>query len=295
MQAKQINFKKARDFGDLLGDTFGFLKQEYKFLLKVLLTYAGPFVLITSIAAAWMQSGMFSIMTRMVSHNPAEVLGEFGLKMLIYIVAIMVSTTVLISTIYSYIKLYVEKGKDGFVQEEVWQNVQKKFFPMLGTMIIMGFIIGIGFIFCIIPGVYFFVVFACVYSCIFFENIAMGKAFQRSMALVGDDFWLTLGIGIVISLIVGLASYIFILPSSILSVFVMASSVQSGTSETLNIVYMVITTLCTFCVSLLGAVPQITLGLLYHSQIEKKESPGLLNKIEQINQPQTENEDKLKF
>jgi hypothetical protein len=92
MQTKVINFKKYRDFGDLLSDTFVFLKQEYRFFGKVLLTYAGPFVLITAIASAWMQSGMFSLMGMMVKGDPMEILTNFGVKMSIYMIAARVSS-----------------------------------------------------------------------------------------------------------------------------------------------------------------------------------------------------------
>lgn len=295
MQTSPLNFKKYRDFGDLLADTFSFIKQEYRFFGRVILTYAGPFVLITAIASAWMQSGIFSMMGMMVSRDPNEFLTEFGLKMGIYMLAAIVSSTVLICTVYSYIGLYIEKGKDGFTQEEVWQNVGKKFFQVFGTIIVMGLIIFLGIILCFIPGIYISVAFSLVLASIFFTNASMGQAFERSIFLVKNDWWFTLGVGLVISLLVGFVSYIFLLPGTILSIFMTINSVKGDSSEGVSIFFMILTTFGTFAASLLAVMPHITFSLLYFSQIEKKESPGLINRIEQINQTADEKKEKPKF
>jgi hypothetical protein len=295
MQTKVLNFEKYRDFGDLLSDTFLFLKQEYKFFGKVLLTYAGPFVLITAIASAWMQSGMFSLMGMMVKGDPMEILSGFGVKMSIYLLAAIVSSTMLICTVYSYIGLYIEKGKDNFTQEEVWQNIGKKFLTLLGNMFVMGLIIFVGILLCFIPGIYISVAFSLVIAVIFFENLSLGKAFERSMFLVREDWWFTLGVGFVISLLVGFVSYILLLPATILSMFLMINSTQGEPASGVSVLFMILTTLGTFAASLLACMPHITFSLLYHSQVEKKESPGLINKIEQINQAAKEQEDKPKY
>jgi hypothetical protein len=290
MQTRIVDFKRSRDFGDLLGDTFAFLKQEYKFFGRVLLTYAGPFVLVTAIASAWMQSGILSIAGMMAVNDPAEILTQWGFKMLIYMVAAVVSSTMVICTVYSYIGLYIEKGKDGFSQEEVWQNIGQKFLPVLGSLFVMGILILLGFILCFIPGIYISVAFTLVLASLFFENASLGSALERSMFLTKNDWWFTLGVSLVIGLLVGFASYILLLPSTILSMFLAINTVQGGSSGAINIVFMILTTLGTFCASLLACMPHITFSLLYHSQVEKKESPGLLNKIDKINQT-SDNED----
>ena len=59
---------------------------------------------------------------------------------------------------------------------------------------------------------------------------------------------------------------------------------------------MILTTLGTFAASYTRMhAPYYILPCSYFSQVEKKESPGLINKIEQINQAETNQEDKPKF
>ena len=74
METPQVNLKKYRDFGQLITDTFLFVKQENKLLLRVILTYVGPFILITAFAGAWMQTGMFKSMDFTNTSDPFGIL-----------------------------------------------------------------------------------------------------------------------------------------------------------------------------------------------------------------------------
>jgi hypothetical protein len=290
MQTKIIEFQKYRDFGDLLGDTFAFIRQEYKFLGRVLLTYAGPFVLVSAIANAWAQKSILAMAGLMVNNDPMEILAEFGLKFAILVIAAILSSTVMICVVYSYIKLYVERGKDNFSQEAVWFQVVQKFVPVLLALVAMYFLIFLGMIFCIIPGIYLYVVFALVLSSIILSDKPINASFERSMYLVKENWWFTFGVGLVISIIVGIASYIFTLPSSIMSMFLSVNTISGETSEVSNIIFMILATIGSFAASILAGMPHITLALLYFGMIEKKESPGLLNKIEQINRNEEDND-----
>jgi hypothetical protein len=295
MQTGEINFRRNRDFGDLLGDTFAFLKQEFRFFSRVMLFYAGPFVLLSAIASAWFSSGVFSMMRLMMRNNPTEILAEFGLKLLVYMVAAIVSNTFILCVVYSYIGLYNEKGKDGFVQEEVWFRVGRKFFPVLGIMIVVSLIIMIGSVLCLIPGIFFAVSLSLILASSFYEKLSFGDSFSRSMSLVNRDWWFTLGLGIVLYLLLVISSYIFVLPSSVYSIFMSLNSLKGNTPGEPDIIYMVLVAIGTFGTSLLSCVPHITLSLLYFSLIEKRESPGLLSKIDKINNPDKDQEEALRF
>ena len=98
-------------------------------------------------------------------------------------------------------------------------------------MFVMGLIIFVGILLCFIPGIYISVAFSLVIAVIFFENLSLGKAFERSMFLVREDWWFTLGVGFVISLLVGFVSYILLLPATILSMFLMINSTQGESCQ----------------------------------------------------------------
>lgn len=288
MDTPALNLKRYRDFGQLITDTFIFIKQEHRFLLRVILTYVGPFVLITAFAGAWMQSGIFNSLDPENVANPFEIIQNLGFKYALYILAMLVSTTMMMCTVYSYMFLYSKKGKDGFLQEDVWEMVKEKFFPILGLLILVGIIVSLGVILCIIPGIYIAVIFSLVVAVNIFENLGVGESMQRSTFLVKEDFWFTLGISIVMSLIAGMLGYIFLLPSGLMSFFVMFNSLKGETSQTFSLVFLILNAIGTFCASIIYGMPHITMSMFYLSQVEKKESPNLIDRIDQINQPETE-------
>jgi len=288
MEKTPLNLKKYRDFGQLITDTFVFIKQEHKLLIKVILTYVGPFVLITAFAGAWMQTGLFNSMDLSNSTDPFGIFRDLGMKYFLYILATLVSSTMMMCTLYSYMFLYTKQGKDGFLPEDVWEMVKEKFFPVLGLLLLVGFIVFFGIILCFLPGIYLAVVFSLVVVSSVFENLGAGKAMERSMFLIKEDFWFALGIGFVMSLIAGMLGMIFLAPSSIMSMFLMINNIQGESSQTVTIIFLILTAIGTFCASILYGIPHITMSMFYLSQIEKKESPNLFDKIEQINKPNLE-------
>jgi hypothetical protein len=184
--------------------------------------------------------------------------------------------------------LYAQKGKDGFEQEDVWEMMKEKFLSVLGSFLLMMMIFFLGFILCLLPGVYFMTVFILVLSTIFMEDLGVGDAMQRSMFLVKDDFWFSLGIGFVMSLISALIGYIFLAPSGILSFMVMFNTLKGETSQSFTMVYLILYALGAFFASMAYGIPHISFSMFYFSQVESKESPNLLNKIEDINKPDEE-------
>ncbi len=288
MEIPQLNLKRYRDFGQLITDTFLFLKQERQLLLKVILTYVGPFVLVTAFAGAWMQTSMIKSMDFTNITDPFGFLRDVGFKYLLYILATLVSTTMMMCTLYSYMYLYSQKGHNGFEQEEVWEMVKMKFFPTLGILLLVGIIVFFGALLCFVPGIYLAGAFTLVIASSIFENLSVGESMQRSMYLVKEDWWFSIGISFVMSLIAGFLGAIFVAPSSIMSMFLMLNNIQGESSETISIIYLILAAIGTFCASILYGIPHITMSMFYFSQVEKKESPNLINKIEQINRPEAE-------
>lgn len=283
MEKQTINFKQERDFNGLISHTFDFVKQEYKSLGKALLTYAGPFVLITAFLAAMYQSGLYSNPDTFSASDPFALYRNiFSGKYLLLIIGSIVSNVILMSVVYSYILLYVKKGKDGFEQDEIWQMVLRNFVPAFFMLIAMSFLIGLGTIFLIVPGIYLAVIFSLVIYSTFAENISFSDAISRSTYLIKDYWWFSFGILIVIYLIAAFSGYIFLIPQTVLAFFY-TISMASGDFEGPSMFFTIMTVVGTFASTLIYSVIYITIALLYYSQVEKKEKPNLMNKIEDIN------------
>ena len=259
MTEQHIKFKKQRDFEQLIASTYDFIKQEFKPLFKALLTYAGPFVLITAFLMVKYQA---SIQTGVKSNPLAVTENTFSATYFFLIISSVVSNTMLMLTVYGYIKLYIEKGKDNFELEEIWQFATKKFSSLFLALIAMSFMIAIGIVAFVVPGVYLAITFSLVLPIMVFEDTDFNKSVIKSVNLIKNYWWFSFGLLIAIYLIAFFAGLIFSIPQLLIS------SNNQGNPQALNTLLNVFGA---FFSVILYAIPYITTAFYYFNQIGKKE------------------------
>jgi hypothetical protein len=79
-----------------------------------------------------------------------------------------------------------------------------RFPTLLGASIIVGLIVGVGFILCCAPGIYFYVTYAFVGQVVVLERLGVGESLQRAQNLVTGHRWRVLGV----LLLIGIANWI---------------------------------------------------------------------------------------
>jgi len=287
MESIQINFKQQRDFNQLLNSTFEFIKQEFKPLAKSVIYFAGPFILIYSFFLGLSQSAIYS--------NPKNLFGQSGFSSMAYMLSIeymialifaLISSVMVMTTVYSYVKCYNENGKGNFTTDDVWAELKNQFLKVFGTTLLYGLIMIITGIVSIIaleiPLIYLTIATSVLMPIRIFENQGFGNSFTRSMYLIRDNWWKTFGFMIVIYLIVSFAGSIFIIPQTIVSMFYMFSAITSDGEGGTSILLIILTTVGSFCATLLYSVIYIAVSFNYYSLVEQKESPTLMQKIQEI-------------
>ncbi len=73
-----------------------------------------------------------------------------------------------------------------------------RFLPLLGTSMLVGLIVGLGFLLCI-PGIYFAVVYAFIAQVVVLERLSGGDAMTRSKELVAGSWWRVFGVILLIA------------------------------------------------------------------------------------------------
>ena len=98
-----INFKKQRELGDILTDTFAFIRSEWKALFGMIFKLAGPALVIVLIAY------IYYMQTTLGSMGTADFLGSgvftfsFAIALFILLIAGIVYNSFLYGTVISYI------------------------------------------------------------------------------------------------------------------------------------------------------------------------------------------------
>ncbi|HUQ58187.1 hypothetical protein [Lentzea sp.] len=99
---------------------------------------------------------------------------------------------------------------------QAWEEFKPRLLPLLGATLLSGLAITVGLIFCGIPGIYLWVLFALVTPALVLERCGVGTAFGRSKALVKGAWWRTFGVLLLTVVISSVISWIISLPFGIL-------------------------------------------------------------------------------
>src|SRR6202007_1060252 len=105
----------------------------------------------------------------------------------------------------------------------------------------------IGFLFCVLPGVYFFPVLSLIFPIMIIENASILYSTTRAFKIIKSDWWLWVGVILLIGLITLIGYAIILLPG----VFVFGFS-EWIIGKNISGVYVIVQSLTTHLAQFLG-------------------------------------------
>jgi len=270
-----LEFKKRRDFGQVINDTFTFMRQNFKPLIKTYFTFCGLFVLASMSTMLMQQYKTVNVINTMGNGGSSTGKGLYGIEYFLSIVFSLASYASMSVAILSYIAIYVQKGNQTPTTEEVWGFFKYYFWRVFGSSILLLLMVMVGFVLCLAPGFYLFPFVTMMLPIMVIENASLGYAFSRSFQIIKENFWITFGTLLVIWIIVYACMSMVILPTTLFNMIGMFSSKGAHMSLTLTMISTVLQSLC----QVFTIVPIITITLMYFSLIEQKENVGLMERI----------------
>lgn len=313
-----IEFHRTRDFSRKLNATFEFIKQNFKPLSKSIFLIAGPPILIASLIMGSFMSD-FNIFSRAGSTGQIEGIESyftsvsFWLEIALMIIFYTVASVMNIATVNNYLLIYGEKRSNIIEVSEVWARVRQTFWMYFRSMFLFILLLVASYIVLMIPmfvlvaispflmffGILFFIaaliylIFAASLTFIIraYERNGFFEAVVRSFKLVKNKWWSTFGLLMILYLIMGVASYIFVFPWYIISGISMVHNISSNSFEEPSASWQLITTIVFAIYYLiqmfLAALPNIGAAFQYFNLVELKEAKGLMSQIETLGQPVT--------
>lgn len=274
----QLEFKKRRDFGQVINDTFTFMRQNFKPLIKTYFTFCGLFVLASMAAMLMQQYKMVNVINTGIGNSYGQRSGLGYIYGIEYFLSILFSLATYASmsvVILSYIAIYVQKGNQTPTTDEVWGYFKYYFFRVFGNSLLLMLMLGVAFLFCLVPGFWLFPFVAMMFPIMVIENGSLGYSFNRSFKIIKDNFWVTFGTLVVVWIIVTACMSLVVLPTSILNMVTMFTSKTPRMNVTLTMITTVLQSIC----QVFTIIPIITISLIYFSLVEQKENPGLMERI----------------
>lgn len=289
-----VEFKKERDLGAIITDTFKFIRLEWKpFFTTVFKIAIVPLLLAIAgiLYFSYEQSNLYSSVD---FTNPSTVptASNWGIGYMVSMVVMMISYMIALAMInvasMYYIKSYIDnKGNVNF--DEVKQNVKDNVWSFIGLGILVGIMVGIGTIFCFAPGIYLFVVLSLASSIYVFKGKEVIDSISYSFEFIKEHFWATFGVLIVMVLLVMVLGYIFSIPAMIYSMAkIFAGVANEDPTQMMSVfsdpVYIILTIISYIGRFLFTTVTLVSTVLIYFDINEQKYASGTIEKIDSIGQ-----------
>jgi hypothetical protein len=314
MQQQKIEFRKERDFSSVLGDSFKFLKQNFKTFFASIILIVGPFILLMGLCYAYMQT---AVMTSLTS-DPTNPMGMFNSSYFLSIGSIalfgMISNILLSSVVYNYLGLYSEKpyGEKITVSEvgkRLWSNIGSliistvvfliTFAVVIAIMVLIGIgitammgfagglIIGLSiFVGAIIfaPVMYYFI--PAAFYVVVRDRVFIFPAMAKVKTYLSGNFWWTWLIMLVVIIGLAILQTLFNLPASIMAMMSVFSRMKTpGVEETssgANILLMAFYTLGMFLTHCTSSISHLISAFNFMSHEESHEGKGMMSRLDEI-------------
>lgn len=195
-----------------------------------------------------------------------------------------ISFTLLLLSVYGYVVLLAQRRTPGPppTVAEVWAVVKRSFLGTLFSLWGVGLLVGIGFLFLFIPGLYLGIALSLFFIVKLSEGTGFGATLSRCLLLTRGKWWSTFGLIFVAVLIL----YVVII-----GVGAIAVMVSGGFSATLHalkdespLVNVVLTSLGSFSTLLLYPPLLLALAFQYFNLVERREGAGLSLMVESLGQ-----------
>ena len=288
MSNQKIDFQKQRELGEIITDTFKFIREEYKPLGRIIFKVAGPVFLILLLAIGYYSYlGMDMLDSPLFSTTPTTEFdtGTYFISIFILLSALTAFYVLLYSSVLHYIRSYVQNS--GIVQEsEIYEGIKYDFGGMLGMLLLMGFMTLFGLLLCVLPGVYLWVPLSIAPAIMIVQRRSVIESISQAFVLIKDNWWTTFFTLFVMTLLVYIIGLIFQFPLMIYFFVKMLSSSTEGSvadpAAMVDWVYVVFNVISSLAQYLLSTIIVITSAFVYYNLDEKKNATGSYQRISNL-------------
>jgi hypothetical protein len=289
-----IEFKKERDLGAIITDTFTFLRTEGKpFLITVFKISIVPILLAVAAILYYLFTvsdvlPKVNLSSTASNNNEFSSIGPMFLAMfLLGVFYILAYVSINIASMY-YLKSYIDnKGVVDF--DYVNEKVKNKFWSFLGLGILIGLVVIVGAFLCFFPAVYLYITVSLAIPIFVFQDKPVMDAFGDSFSFIKGHWWETFGVMFVVGLLLAVLGYVFSVPAIIYQLINgFTSFTTDDPTEVLGLlsdpVYLILNLLSYVGRFLFYAVSLVSSVFIYFDINEQKNASGTLEEINNLGQ-----------
>lgn len=283
MNNTPITIRKKRDLGDIITDTFKFIRRNFKQIFKLILkTTSVPMLLLiggiiyNSIAS--LSIGTVDLTDPYAVFKSTDII----ISTIILYLFILIYISFLYAGVLSIIKSYIKNN--GIIKDdEVTTEVKSKIGVIIGGGLLKYFVLFFGWMLCVIPGIIICAPLLLIFPFIIFEDESPFSAFKKSFELIKKDWLMTFLTLFIMVIIWYVISIVFSLPALIYTMIKTFAAVQDGSFGNLgDPILTTLTALASIVQYLLYFVIPVSSAFMYYNLNERENNSGTLDAINQI-------------
>lgn len=274
MNKQPIQLRKIRDFGQCIGDALAFLKEHFKPLVGSTLAIAGIFLALEMVSLYIHLSGVFLKASEDGYGGLRSMSNTYTTTHLVSFITTMLAYMVIVCSVNAYVAVYLENSHKKPTLAEVWSYLTYYFWRVTGGLLLSYFVLILGFLLCVVPGIWLIPISSLIIPVIIIENSGFNYAMDRSIKLVKDNWWFTFGVIFVSGIIAMIPGYfVGIIIALVGGASVYFSTGQVGSSFGLGL------SLIQVFLQILYIFPVLAATICYLSLVEEKEGVGMMDRI----------------
>ncbi len=277
---EKLQFKKRRDVGPIITDTFKFIRLTWKPLFGLIFRIAGPGLLLVVIASVFYTHASTDFDPITGSTN----FGSMFLGLALLFVTGILYTALLNGVVINFVKSYIKN--DGHVlKQEVMAGVKERFWGLIGYSFLSSLIVGIGLVFCIAPGIYFGVTLASGFSILIYEKREVTDAIGHCWALIKNEWWITFATMLIMIILYYVIMFVFRIPEYIYFFaknFVVNETITSDPTDYFDWTYYALNAVGSLGQYIMYVIIVISSTLIYFNLNERKNFTGTMEIIDSI-------------
>jgi hypothetical protein len=285
-----LELSKTRDFGEIISDSFLFIRQNLKPLLSCFFVFCGFFLLATAVAGIMQQIKMADMLnnvdfnsmngsTNLANYN-SNLGAGYWIGIVFTVIFALLGAIAMPLSILSFMALYKQKGNVAPTNEEVWGYFKYYFLKIFFSSILNLIILMVATMLCLIPGIYMYPVLGLIFPIMIMENAGYGYAFNQSFRIIKGHWWQTFGAIFISCLIIIICAVLITAPVQAVNIWsVFLHHIKTPHLSVFNIVLGAI---LQQLVNVLYILPIVTLAICYFSLTEDKDATGLMGRIDQL-------------
>lgn len=275
---KTVLLRKSRDIGDIITDSFAYLRIHFKSLGKGLLFFSLPLIIISGILIG---TGFGTAMAgNLDDPNAIGELANLGFQFIAGFFLLMLTFMFIIVIVFKHIQL-IDDGEETIEPSMLLEGFARNIFGVWGILVVISIVSMIGFFLFIIPGIYVAFKLSLAPAIYVIEEEDFGTALSKSWQVTTDYWWFTFGTSFIMSIIMNVVSNAVIVPLYIVMMVVVFSTGEPN-MELFGSFFSVFYGIGMIAVGLLYCFPVISQALVYFNLEERKTGNSLSMKIDSL-------------